>query len=309
MQVLTTLDAPRIGELRIANEFFWLDLVEPTAAQVAAVGELFDLHPVVVEDLQHFGQRPKVDDYPRFVHVVYFGMESGAPLEVHLVVHGDALVTVRRDGGTILDDARAQVAAVPPEREEYAVHRVLDALTDSFFPALERLDDEIDDLEETIVGGAGQDALLQRIVARKREMSELRRIVVPQRAALEQAVARLGTLPGFTGDGSEEYFRDVDDHLARIADGVESARDVLTGLLDVGLSAQSYRLNGYITRLTVLGSVFLPLTFITGFFGQNFGWLVDEVDSQAAFWVLGIGLEVAAVIVLLVWFRRAGRPQ
>ena len=80
----------------------------------------------------------------------------------------------------------------------------------------------------------------------------------------------------------------------------------LTGLLDVQLSAQSNRLNGYITRLTVLGTIFLPLTFITGFFGQNFGWLVHNVDSEAAFWGLGIGLEVLSVLALLAWFRRAG---
>ena len=304
MQVLTHLDEPFIGERRIADEFFWLDLLSPSDHVLAELGSLFGLHPVVVEDLQHFGQRPKVDDYPRYVHVVYYGWDAGSPAEVHLVVHGDALITVRR-GGSLPHE---RVAQLPPEREEYAVHHVLDALTDSFFPALERLDEEIDELEGTIVSGSGQE-VLDRIVARKREMSELRRIVVPQRHVLDQLVGRLGSLPGFTGDGSQEYFRDVDDHLARIGDGVEQARDVLTGLLDVGLSAQSYRLNDYVTRLTVLGSVFLPLTFITGFFGQNFGWLVDNVDSQAAFWGFGIGLELAAVVALLAWFRRAGRPQ
>lgn len=308
MRVFTELDAPAIGGLRIADEFFWLDLVSPAPEDVAALGELFDLHPVVVEDLQHFGQRPKVDDYPRYVHVVYYGLHDDEPVEVHLVVHGDALVTLRQGPCAELERVRDEVAAVPPEREEYAVHRVLDALTDSFFPALERLDEEIDDLEETIVATSGQD-VLQRIVARKRQTTDLRRIVVPQREVLTQTVPLLGALPGFTGDGSEEYFRDVDDHLLRIADSLESARDVLTSLLDVGLSAQSYRLNDYVTRLTVLGSVFLPLTFITGFFGQNFGWLVDNIGSEAAFWGLGLGLEAAAVVALLAWFRRAGRPQ
>lgn len=308
MQVLTRLDAPRIGELRIANAYFWLDLADPDPGTVEQLAELFDLHPVVVEDLLHFGQRPKADDYPRHLHVVFYGMEGDRLVEVHLVIHGDALVTVRRGACSALAACRADVAAVDPEREEYAVHRVLDALTDSFFPALDRLDVEVDDLEQAIVEGAGQD-LLERIIARKRQMTELRRIVAPQREVLTQTVHMLARLPGFTGDGSHEYFRDVHDHLTRIADGIESARDVLTGLLDVGLSAQSYRLNGYITRLTVLGSVFLPLTFITGFFGQNFGWMVGHVDSAEAFWGLGIGLEVFAVAGLLAWFRRAGRPQ
>lgn len=308
MKVLTQLDEPVIDAQRVAGEFFWLDLVDPSPAVIASLGELFALHPVVVEDLQHFGQRPKVDDYPRYLHVVYFGVHDDRPVEVHLVVHGDALVTVRREACAELDGAHEHVAAVHPDREEYAVHRVLDALTDSFFPVLDRLDEQVDDLEETIVQGTGGN-VLERIMARKRQMSELRRIVIAQRDVLTRTVGHLGDLPGFTGDGSHEYFRDVHDHLSRIADGIESSRDVLTGLLDVQISAQSYRLNGYVTRLTVLGSVFLPLTYIAGFFGQNFGWMVDRIGSAGAFWGLGVGLEVVSVAALLAWLRRAGRPQ
>ena len=308
MQVLDAIDAGEIGRLRAAHEFFWLDLLAPDAPALTELGALFGLHPVVLEDLRHFGQRPKVDDYPDYVHVVFYGVQDGRPVEVHLLVHGDALVTVRREPCAQLTGAHPQVASVPPEREEYAVHRVLDALTDSFFPVLEGLDDEIDELEGRIVAGTGED-VLQRIVARKRQMTELRRLVVPQREALTRTVGLLRDLPGFTGDGSHEYFRDVHDHLLRIGDGLDSSRDVLTGLLDVQISAQSYRLNGYITKLTVLGSVFLPLTFITGFFGQNFEWLVTHVDSAAAFWGLGIGLEVAALLGLWAWFRRTGLPR
>ncbi len=134
----------------------------------------------------------------------------------------------------------------------------------------------------------------------------MRRRVGPQRDILASASGLFRDLPGFTGDGAHDYFRDVHDHLLRIHDSIESFRDVLTGLLDIYLSAQSNRLNGWVTRLTVLGTIFLPLTFLTGFFGQNFGWLVDHVGSAAAFWALGVGLEVAAVAALLVWFRRAG---
>ncbi|MEO6496855.1 MAG: CorA family divalent cation transporter, partial [Solirubrobacteraceae bacterium] len=177
--------------------------------------------------------------------------------------------------------------------------------TDSFFPYLELLDDEIDDLEDLVIEGS-DNRCLQRIVALKRKLTTLRRLVGPQRDILANAGSLFAGLPGFTGDGSHDYFRDVYDHLLRINDSIESFRDVLTGLLDVQLSAQSNRLNGYITRLTVLGTIFLPLTFITGFFGQNFGWLVDHVQGEWEFWAYGIGLEVLSVLALLAWFRRAG---
>jgi magnesium transporter len=305
VRVLDSIDRGEIARLRQAREFFWLDLTRPAPEDVRALGETFELHPIVVEDLDHFHQRPKIDDYEHFLHIVFYGVEHETPVEVHIIVHGDAMITIRQDGGAALIGARERVGTIDPEREEYAVYRVLDALTDSFFPYLEGLDDQIDGLEEHVLDGSDKQSL-QRIVGLKRSLTVLRRLVGPQRDILANASGLFEGLPGFTGDGAHDYFRDVYDHLLRINDAIESFRDVLTGLLDVHLSAQSNRLNGYITRLTVLGTIFLPLTFITGFFGQNFGWLVHNVDSQAAFWGLGIGLEILSVLVLLAWFRRAG---
>jgi magnesium transporter len=305
MRVLDHIDREQIDQLRQAQDYFWLDLMEPRPEDIRALGEIFDLHPVALEDLEHFGQRPKIDDYPEFLHIVFYGVEAAAPVEVHIIIHGDAMVTVRHDHCGSLLGARGRIAEIAPDREEYAVYRVLDALTDSYFPYLEQLDDQIDELEEVVVEGTDRDAL-HRIVALKRNLTELRRIVGPERDILATADSLFSRLPGFTGDGSHDYFRDVYDHVLRIHDSIESFRDVLTGLLDVQLSAQSNRLNVYITRLTVLGTIFLPLTFLTGFFGQNFGWLVAHIDGPTEFWALGIGLEVVAVAGLLAWFRRAG---
>jgi magnesium transporter len=201
--------------------------------------------------------------------------------------------------------AHARVAQIAPDKEEYAVYRVLDALTDSFFPYIEKIDALVDDLEEIVVEGTDRDSLHQ-IVALKRKLGELRRRVGPQRDLLATAESLFSRLPGFTNDESHDYFRDVYDHLLRINDSIESYRDVLTGLLDVYLSAQSNRLNVFITRLTVLGTVFLPLTFITGFFGQNFGWMVGHISGPVSFWLLGVGGEVLSVAALLIWFRRRG---
>ena len=305
MQVLDRIDTPAIERLRGAGEFFWLDMVRPSMEEIGMAAELFGLHPVAVEDLEKFGQRPKVDDYPDFIHIVYYGVEKSQPVEVHLIVHGDALVTVRQDDCASLHDARNRVAEIPHEKEEYAVYRVLDALTDSFFPYLEEIDEEIDQLEDVVVEGADAQTL-HRIVALKRQLGELRRRVGPQRDLLATAGTLFSRLPGFSGDGSHDYFRDVYDHVLRINDSIESFRDVLTGLLDVYLSAQSNRLNSWITRLTVIGTIFLPLTFLTGFFGQNFAWMEEHIKTAGAFIGLGIGLELASILALFVWFRRAG---
>ncbi len=305
MQVLDSIDRPTIDRLRAAGEFFWLDLLAPTTEQVAEVAGIFGIHPIAQEDMEDFGQRPKIDDYPEFLHIVFYGMDDHEPVEVHMIVHGDAMITVRRGHCETLMGARGRVAEIPPEHEEYAVYRVLDALTDSFFPHLEHIDDLIDELEDSVVEGSDPNCL-HRIVALKRRLSELRRRVAPQRDILATSGSLFDKLPGFTGDGSHDYFRDVYDHLLRINDSIESYRDVLTGLLDVYLSAQSNRLNEFVTRLTVLGTIFLPLTFLTGFFGQNFGWMVGHIDGAVEFWVLGVGLEIVSVIGLYAWFKRQG---
>jgi len=305
VQVLDTIDRARIDELRARKEYFWLDLMGPSYEEVDMVGGIFHLHPIALEDLQEFNQRPKMDEYDDFIHVVYYGMEAHEPVEVHLIVHGDALITVRQDHCSTLMGAKARVADIPAEKEEYAVYRVLDALTDSFFPYLEAIDDKIDELEEVVVEGTDA-SCLHKIVELKRRLGELRRRVGPQRDLLATSGSLFERLPGFTNDESHDYFRDVYDHLLRINDSIESYRDVLTGLLDVYLSAQSNRLNSWVTRLTVLGTIFLPITFITGFFGQNFGWMVDNVKGEWQFWVLGVGLEVVSVVVLLIYFRRRG---
>jgi magnesium transporter len=305
VQVLDTIDRAAIDRLRGASEYFWLDLKSPTKEQIHELAEIFGLHEIIVEDLEEFGQRPKLDDYDELVHIVFYGVEHDELVEVHLIVHGDAMITLRHDDCASLFGARTRIEQVDPSREEYAVYRVLDALTDSFFPLLERLDDEIDAIEDHVVAQTG-DFDFETIVGIRRRLSGLRRVVGPQRDMLAGAGDFMDRVPGLRADEAHDYYRDVYDHLLRIGDSIESFRDILTSLHDIYLSAQSNRLNVVVYRLTVVGTIFLPITFITGFFGQNFGWLLDHIRSSEAFWGLGIGLEVVAVAALLFWFRRAG---
>ena len=236
---------------------------------------------------------------------MFFGVHAFQIVEVHLVVRGDVMITVRHDECAPLGAAKDRIDDLDPTREEYAVYRVLDSLTDSFFPLIERIDDEIDGIEDSVVEGMDKQ-VLHKIVSLKGQLSDLRRRVNPERDILATAGNLFQRLPGFTEDGAHDYFRDVYDHLLRIGDSIENFRDELTSMLDVYLSAQSNRLNEWVTRLTVIGTIFLPLTFLTGFFGQNFSWMIDHIKSAGAFIGLGLGLEVASILLLIAWFRRAG---
>jgi magnesium transporter len=309
MHVLTALDRREISELRERGEFFWLDLTAPSDADVEAIGEAFDLDPHAVEAATSFGQRPRIARFGDYVLLVFYGArsrpgQSPELIEVHLFISGDYVVSVHPGHCDPLWQLQKSLPRRDSGSEEYVVFRILDSLADSFFEVLGGIDDEIDGLEDAVVTRANEQQL-QRIFNLKRDLVLIRKIVTPQRDLLARAIDDITMLPGFEAD-ARGYFRDVYDHMIRISDLVDSYRDLLSGALDVYLSTVSNRLNSTTERLTVIATIFLPLTFLTGFFGQNFAWMVGKVDTFAAFMVFGVGGIVLAVSILLLIFRRYG---
>ena len=139
----------------------------------------------------------------------------------------------------------------------------------------------------------------------KRLLVGMRQVVTPQRDLFASLVGGVAELPGMSVK-EERYFRDVYDHLIRISDLIDTYRDLLTGAMDVYLSTVSNRLNVVMKQLAIIATIFLPLAWLTGFFGQNFGFLVREIGSWQTFVVLGLGTEVLAVVALYVMFKRRG---
>lgn len=305
MRSLTTLDTEEIADLRAREEFFWLDLHPSDDETVERLGELFAFNELAMEDSREFGQRPKVDDYGDHVLVVYYGVDDGELVEVHCYITGEAIITLRQDHCARLHAAHERLAGVDPRSEEEAVYRVLDALTDSYFPALEALSDEIDDLEEEASTSVDPD-IRARIFALRKRLVAIRRVVGPQRDMFAAAGGTIDRLPGLDVDQAHDYFRDIHDHLLNISDIIDSSRDLLTGALDLHASAVNERVNQVTKQLTLIATIFLPLTFVTGFFGQNFGWMVDGVTTATDFLVYGVGGLVVASVVLVVYFVRSG---
>ena len=305
-----TLDAVR--RLHERGEQFWLDVVGLSAGEIRELLDgVFGFHPLAVEDAEHFGQRPKIDTYDDFTLLVVFGAAAvGSLVEVHCFYTERFLVTVRRDACPALDDlaARLQRGSAAPATtapvHAMLLYRAVDALVDGYFPVLESIDDEIDELEEAILRRPTEEQL-GTLFDLKRSLISLRKVVTPQRDMFAGLLSGREVLPGMTQD-AERYFRDLYDHLIRIGDLVDSYRDLVTGALDTHLSTVSNRLNVVMKQLTIIATVFLPLSFLTGFFGQNFGWMVGGLGSMPVFFGLGIGLPVAVVVALVVLFRRRG---
>ena len=309
MRELSEYDRDVIADLRARDEFFWLDLDSPDDATLQAIADQLRWHPLAVEDSREFNQRPKLDDYQDHVLLVFYGMrptsepEGAMPVEVHIYVHGGYVVTIHR-GGSELARIRERAERRTPESEQGLVYMILDGLTDTFFPVLEAIDDEIDVLESEITLDARHHQV-ERMFGLKRHLLALRRVVAPMRDIFATRLDALEDLPGLQ-PGSRDYFRDIWDHLTRIAEQIDSYRDVLSSAMDVYLSSVSNRVNAVMKQLTVIATIFLPLTFVTGFFGQNFGWLVQRVDTAVAFWGIGMGSLIVSCAILFAFFKQRG---
>jgi magnesium transporter len=300
-------DRETVESLLASGSFFWLDLGHPTAADFNILRDVFKFHPLAVEDSEQFNQRSKIDGYDDFVFIVIYGAgpDEDGLVEVHCFYSDHFLVTVHRDACPVLAEIRRRYGKRERAMEpSLLLYRVIDGLVDSFFPSLAVFDDRIDDLEDAIFLSAS-DEQLQEIFQMKRQLVEMRKILTPQRDAFASLMGSIAELPGFA-ERDEHYFRDVYDHLIRISDLIDSYRDLLTGAMDVYLSTVSNRLNAVMKQLTIIATVFLPLTFVTGFFGQNFDWMVTKIHSWPMFLVLGVGSEIVALLALLAFFKRRG---
>jgi magnesium transporter len=308
-----TPDRPTIESLLHDGRLLWLDLRGTDDDVLALLREVFCLHPLAVEDVAEFGQRPKLDSYGDVSYLVSYGAEAmGAPLaEVHCFYSERFLITIRRNDCSSLSDLRkhlsepgGQLPGGNRPTRLILLHHVLDTLVDSFFPVLSDFDDKIDGLQERIFARPTNEELSE-LFSLQRWLVAARKLITPQRDLMASLASGVTELPGMTSEG-ELYLRDLYDHLIRISDLIDSYRDLLSNAMDVYLSTVSNRLNQVMKQLTIIATVFLPLSFLTGFFGQNFAWLTSHIGGFAIFMAVGLGTEVVAAAGLIILFRRRG---
>jgi magnesium transporter len=306
VQVLTALDADGIAQLRKRGEFFWLDLQDPSQEDLAALDSMFGLNALARRQLRGPHQRAKLFLYGDHAMMVFWGVSGlagrAAAVEVRFILSGDGVVSVHDGPCPALDSLREEFATSEPGAEQFVLYRILDGLTDAFFPVLEEIDEEIDALEDDVLAHP-TDEQLQRISDLKRELVGLRRVIGPERDLFLRAGDDIEKIPGLE-PAARDYFRDLEDHLIRLSDTLDAYRDLLTGALDVYLSTVSNRMNAVMERLTIVATIFLPLTVLTGFFGMNFGWLFRRIQPSWTFWVFGVGLSIVASMAIVGWIRR-----
>jgi magnesium transporter len=288
------------------EQAFWLDIESPADDDFRLLEHTFHFHPLTLEDIRHLNQRPKLEDYEGYSFAVLFAVdwreEALTMREIHLYVGERYLVSVHLEPSPELKELFQRIEAAPELTRKgapFLFYLVVDKLVDSMFPVIEQLDDEADRLEDALVD-AQDKTILARIYSLKRAVVDLRKVEGAQRDMFQRLTTRSA------GQPSPEmmiYYRDVYDHLVRQYETLDSLRDLLSSAMDVYLSSVSNSLNISVRRLTALAALFLPITFVTGFFGMNFAWLVKHIESPVAFW-LAVLLMVLVLLFQYTYFRR-----
>jgi magnesium transporter len=296
-----------------AQGLLWLDLESPSPEEAAVLTDVFDFHHLTIEDcLASRFDPPKIDDYGRYLFLVAHGVEE--------YVRGRELESAELDlylgANYVVSSHLAPMAAVGRLLERcqqggpvlnhdagFLLHTLLDGLVDDMLPVVDELDETVDRVEEQVLADP-QRSTLQEILLVRRNSMRLRRFTTAERE-IANRLSR-GEFPALVREEAHIYFRDVYDHLVRIEYLVESVRDLADGALNTYLSVISNRLNEVMKVLTVIATIFGPLTVITGLFGMNvdFPWL-HPGRTTAPFWLI-IGSMLGISGLMLVWFRKRG---
>jgi magnesium transporter len=299
--------AARSGE----GGFVWLGLFEPDEQELTEVRHIFGLHELAVEDAQNMHMRPKIDIYDKDVELIILRtarydddaeeVEFG---EISLFLSPTFVIAVRHGVASDLRAARQRLEQRPEllaAGSSSALWAILDQVVDGYAPVVAGLEHDIDQIEATVFTGAI--APTERIYSLRNEATDFYRAVHPLLAvtAIIERAAPKKLRP---------YFRDVRDNLLVADEEITDQRDSLAAVLQANMAVISVeqnkisvRQNTTIEQLTILATVFLPLTFVTGFFGQNFGWLVGHVNTDIDFVAFGIGGLVVPLVLLFSWLR------
>jgi magnesium transporter len=284
----------------------WIDLEKPDAETLARLATRYHLHRLAVEDCLHLDQRPKLEEYPEHQFIVLQGFScEGDELcdlslhEMHFFLAKDWMISVHELPFSGIDRVRNRLindpAATINRGVDYVTYLIADELVDQNFPLLDRYDDEIEALELDIFEGPKREQL-KRAFALKRALVQMRRTLSPQRDVVG-LLARRGV--PHVGDRTTLYFRDVFDHLVRLHEQLEAARDLLSNAMDGYNSVVANRTGEVTKQLTIFASLFMPLSFIVGFFGQNFAEL-SKHEYFVAMLVMVTGLPLG----MSFWFKR-----
>jgi magnesium transporter len=289
-----------------AQEFLWVDVTEPDEEDFQLLAARFHLHPMILEDIQGHEGRPKLHDYSDYLYLIFHAVttDNQTPRlhEVDCLVGPDFVVTIHCDKLQPFEDLHERWKAHPQMMQPgpaYLLYELMDEVLDDYFPALDVLDERIDELESKLfdAGRTGDNHITAEIFSLKRDLLQIRRIAGPTRDVVNILLRR----DAERGGKNFAYFQDLYDHAVRIVDMTDTFRDVLSGALDAYLAVESNRMNAVMKTLTAASIILLIPNLIAAVFGMNF-----EQDMPHYGFHESLLLMIFLVVSLALYFKRKG---
>jgi magnesium transporter len=278
----------------------WYHIDDPRSAALDELARRFRLHSLQIEDCRHRPQRAKAEEHDEYMFFVFKHLHYGEEIsfdDFDVFVGRDFIVTVSDGEVPFQQRVQGRVKQDGVQRVDKLLYFLLDELVDAYLPVLDDIAEETGNIESEVLESP-EPEMLRRIFLLKRKLIEFRRISTGMREVLNTMIRRER---GVLGDDLDPYFRDIYDHIVRTVDLIESYRDLLTGSLDIYLSAVANRTNEVMKVLTIYGTVALPLVIITGFFGMNLKLPWMESAHGVAY---AIGLMILSTLLVLYYFKR-----
>lgn len=282
----------------------WIDIESITEDEIGFLSENFNLHPLALEDIKNLNQRPKIEDYGEYsfivLHTVHLRKNNSVHVkEIHFFFNSSYLITIHKDPEPIINHIwklnSTSDHCILRSGVDSLLHLLADQIVDSSFPILDEISKDISKLEASLWKENSKN-MIESILYIKRSLLRMKRTLSPQRDVF-QYLSRYDSK--FINEKIRFYFRDVYDHLIRIHETIEIERDILGNLLDAYFSLVSQKTNETVKKLTLVSFIFLPLTFITGFFGMNFAQIPFDIS-----WIYHSTLAIIIIlpIFLLLYF-------
>jgi magnesium transporter len=283
----------------VLSRLAWFDIADPASPELDELAQRFNLHELQIEDCRHRPQRPKTEEHDHYIFTVLKHIHDQAELafdDIDLFLGTDFLISVRNADASVIQAVRTRAEEENVDRLDRLFYMIVDQIVDGYQPVLDKLADEIAEIEDVVLDRPDPETL-SRIFSLKRKLVEFRRIAGSMREVVNSLIRRE---KGLLGDDLDPYFRDIYDHIIRTVDLIESYRDLLSGSLDIYLSAVANRTNEVMKVLTIWGTVALPLVIITGFFGMNLHlpWANSPYGTDYA-----VALMAISTIAVLIYFK------
>lgn len=259
------------------NNITWINIDGlSNTKEIEKVGKYYELHPLIIEDIVNTNQRPKIDEYHDYFFIVakmlYRNKEGTLEHEhISIVLGKNYVLTFQEAGGDVFDGVRDRLAKakgrIRSRGADYLVFALLDAIVDNYFIVMEEISEKIEDIEDRLLSVQPTDEITFEIQELKKTMLRIRRAVFP----LREVVSRLEKVDGgLIDEQTVHYIRDLYDHIIQVSENIDVYREMAWGLMDMYMTTISYKMNEVMKVLTIMASIFIPLTFLAGIYGMNF---------------------------------------